>query len=120
MPGHLVAAGQALAVIGAGWAILLPTLALVADTITDSAWLEARGGEFHILEEDTYGIVTDKVPDSKTYCGLCSRLRRWARVPAELRGGVELQGGGNARHRSQPGPLLLPPAGAPRRAVRDQ
>jgi hypothetical protein len=32
----------ALAVIGAGWAILLPTLALVADTITDSAWLEAR------------------------------------------------------------------------------
>ena len=31
-----------LAVIGAGWAILLPTLALVADTITDSAWLEPR------------------------------------------------------------------------------
>lgn len=40
------------------------------------AWLEARGGEFHILEEDTYSVVTDKIPENKTYCGLCSRLRR--------------------------------------------
>ena len=40
------------------------------------AWLEARGGEFHILTEDTYSVVVDKVPESKTYCGLCSRLRR--------------------------------------------
>jgi tRNA 2-thiocytidine biosynthesis protein TtcA len=40
------------------------------------AWLEARGGEFHILEEDTYSVVTDKVPVGKTYCSLCSRLRR--------------------------------------------
>lgn len=40
------------------------------------AWLEARGGEFHILEEDTYSVVTDKIPANKTYCGLCSRLRR--------------------------------------------
>lgn len=40
------------------------------------AWLQARGGEFHILEEDTYGIVTEKIPSEKTYCGLCSRLRR--------------------------------------------
>ncbi|MGE0711784.1 MAG: tRNA 2-thiocytidine(32) synthetase TtcA [Planctomycetota bacterium] len=39
-------------------------------------WLEARGGEFHILEEDTYSLVTEKVPEGKTYCGLCSRLRR--------------------------------------------
>lgn len=40
------------------------------------AWLEARGGEFHILEEDTYSVVTDKIPANKTYCSLCSRLRR--------------------------------------------
>lgn len=40
------------------------------------AWLEARGGEFHVLEEDTYSVVTDKIPENKTYCGLCSRLRR--------------------------------------------
>lgn len=39
-------------------------------------WLEARGGEFHILSEDTYSVVIDKVPEGKTYCGLCSRLRR--------------------------------------------
>jgi len=40
------------------------------------AWLEARGGEFHVLEEDTYSVVTDKIPANKTFCGLCSRLRR--------------------------------------------
>lgn len=39
-------------------------------------WLEARGGEFHILSEDTYSVVIDKVAEGKTYCGLCSRLRR--------------------------------------------
>ncbi|MCO5165990.1 MAG: tRNA 2-thiocytidine(32) synthetase TtcA [Planctomycetes bacterium] len=39
-------------------------------------WLEARGGEFHVLSEDTYSVVVDKVPEGKTYCGLCSRLRR--------------------------------------------
>jgi tRNA 2-thiocytidine biosynthesis protein TtcA len=39
-------------------------------------WLEARGGEFHILEEDTYSVVVEKVAPGATYCGLCSRLRR--------------------------------------------
>jgi tRNA 2-thiocytidine biosynthesis protein TtcA len=39
-------------------------------------WLEARGGEFHVLSVDTYSVVIDKVPEGKTYCGLCSRLRR--------------------------------------------
>lgn len=34
----------ALVSIGVGWAVLLPTLALVADTIIDSAWLEPRDG----------------------------------------------------------------------------
>ncbi|MGB5098715.1 MAG: tRNA 2-thiocytidine(32) synthetase TtcA [Porticoccaceae bacterium] len=39
-------------------------------------YLTGIGVPFHIIEKDTYSIVTDLVPDNKTYCGLCSRLRR--------------------------------------------
>lgn len=40
------------------------------------SYLSSLGVEFTILEQDTYSIVTDKVPEGKTFCGLCSRLRR--------------------------------------------
>lgn len=40
------------------------------------AWLESVGVEYHVLERDTYSIVKEKVPEGKTTCGLCSRLRR--------------------------------------------
>ncbi len=39
-------------------------------------YLARQGVDFKILEQDTYSIVTDKVQEGKTYCGLCSRLRR--------------------------------------------
>ena len=39
-------------------------------------YLGALGIPFHILEKDTYSIVKSVVPEGKTTCGLCSRLRR--------------------------------------------
>jgi tRNA 2-thiocytidine biosynthesis protein TtcA len=40
------------------------------------AYLESRGVEFRIVERDTYAIVKRLVPEGKTYCSVCSRLRR--------------------------------------------
>ncbi len=40
------------------------------------AWLREQGIEWHIIEEDTYSVVKRVVPEGKTMCGLCSRLRR--------------------------------------------
>jgi len=39
-------------------------------------YLENEGYEHLMLTKDTYSIVLDKVPEGKTYCSLCSRLRR--------------------------------------------
>lgn len=39
-------------------------------------WLERHGIAHRIEYRDTYSIVTEKVPENKTYCALCSRLRR--------------------------------------------
>jgi tRNA 2-thiocytidine biosynthesis protein TtcA len=50
------------------------------------SYLDALGVVYSIVEEDTYSIVKRVVPDGKTMCGLCSRLRRGVlyRVADEL------------------------------------
>jgi len=39
-------------------------------------YLESIGVNYRIVEEDTYTIVTRLVPEGKTFCSVCSRLRR--------------------------------------------
>ena len=40
------------------------------------AFLESLNIDYHIIEQDTYSTVKRVVPEGKTMCGLCSRLRR--------------------------------------------
>ena len=39
-------------------------------------WLDRRGVRYEILSEDTYSVVTAHLDETRTYCSLCSRLRR--------------------------------------------
>ncbi len=39
-------------------------------------YLESLGVPYHVIERDTYSVVKRVIPEDKTYCGLCSRLRR--------------------------------------------
>ncbi|MGB5347198.1 MAG: tRNA 2-thiocytidine(32) synthetase TtcA [Woeseia sp.] len=39
-------------------------------------YLAAIGVEYHIVEKNTYRIVKERIPEGRTMCGLCSRLRR--------------------------------------------
>ena len=41
-------------------------------------YLRALGVDFHVVEQDTYSVVKRVIPEGKTMCGLCSRLRRGA------------------------------------------
>lgn len=40
------------------------------------AYFESLQVDYHVIEQDTYSLVMDMVPQGKTYCGWCSRFRR--------------------------------------------
>lgn len=39
-------------------------------------YLKQKNVEYHIIERDTYSVVKSVIPEGKTTCGLCSRMRR--------------------------------------------
>lgn len=40
------------------------------------AWMDTQRIPYEVYRQDTYSVVIEKVPENKTYCSLCSRLRR--------------------------------------------
>ena len=50
-------------------------------------YLRSIGMPFEVIEQDTYSVVKRVVPEGKTMCGLCSRLRRGALYAHAERGG---------------------------------
>jgi tRNA 2-thiocytidine biosynthesis protein TtcA len=51
-------------------------------------YLKALGVPYHIIEQDTYSVVKRVVPEGKTMCGLCSRLRRGSLYTFAAQNGV--------------------------------
>ena len=57
-------------------------------------FLNANGVAHRIEYQDTYSVVTDKIPENRTYCSLCSRLRRGHlyRIAREEGGSARVRG----------------------------
>jgi tRNA 2-thiocytidine biosynthesis protein TtcA len=51
-------------------------------------YLRDLGVEFQIIEQDTYAVVKRVIPEGKTLCGLCSRLRRGALYNFAAKNGI--------------------------------
>jgi tRNA 2-thiocytidine biosynthesis protein TtcA len=81
-----------------------------------AAHLPARaiGVDFHIIEQDTYSVVSRVVPEGKTMCSLCSRLRRGALYTYAERERLHQDRAGPPPRR--PGGHLLPQPVLPRQA----
>lgn len=52
-------------------------------------YLESLGVAWHVIEQDTYSVVKRVVPEGKTTCGLCSRLRRGALYAFARENGID-------------------------------
>jgi tRNA 2-thiocytidine biosynthesis protein TtcA len=51
-------------------------------------YLEKLGVRYRVIEQDTYSVVKRVIPEGKTMCGLCSRLRRGALYEYAAKNGI--------------------------------